>query len=197
MKVSLAVLVPGKTDGKTVPIAGPKFLIGRDEGCQLRPASPMVSKRHCLLRVRDNKVFVQDLGSTNGTFVNDRQVPGEIQVANQDRLTIGPLNFAVCIENDISAAPAKVPAIARANLEDSAADMLLAMSDEAGKTTAVENACTDSTMMDMPLPPDGGQRSSEPAAAAEKKKAAAKPAPTGNTSAAAKELLDKYLRRPR
>jgi len=175
----------------------PQFLIGRDEKCQLRPASALVSKRHCLLAVRDNTFFVQDLGSTNGTFVNDKQITGEVQLSNGDRLNIGPLCFSVAIETDVP-----VPSDARSdprsdaaptNPEDSAADMLLAMQD----TTPNENAATDSTIMDMPPPQAGDQPASESAAAAKKRKEAAKAAATGNTSTAAKAILDKYLRRPR
>jgi len=208
MKVSLTVLQPGKTDGKRVPITAPRFLIGRDEKCQLRPASPMVSKRHCLLLLRDNRFFVQDLGSTNGTFVNDRQITGEVELSNGDLLKIGPLCFGVSIEAD-----APVPSAAHSapnsdphsdaaptNLEDSAADMLLEMLDAAEVTATIENSATDSTIMDMPLPAQAGDQpaaASESAAAAKKQKEAAKAAATGNTSTAAKAILDKHLRRPR
>jgi pSer/pThr/pTyr-binding forkhead associated (FHA) protein len=205
MKVSLTVLVPGKAEGKRIPISVPKFLIGRDERCHLRAASTMVSKRHCLLLVRENRLFIQDLGSTNGTLVNDRQISGKVQLSDQDRLTVGPLSFAVSIEAGVPAPALAASAPAgrgrnaeRSTMEDSAADLLLAMQGEVEKTTAVENACTDSTLMDRPMPSKAAEQPApEPAGAAEKKKEIAKPATPGNTSAAAKALLDKYLRRPR
>ena len=96
MKVSL-VVATGVHQGKAIPIAGPQFLIGREEGCQLRPASPAISKKHCAVRVRDGKVFVEDFGSTNGTFVNDEPVTAEREVSAGDRLRCGPLDFSITI----------------------------------------------------------------------------------------------------
>ena len=67
MKVSL-VVASGVHQGKAIPIAGSQFVIGREEGCQLRPASPAISKKHCAVRVRDGRVFLEDFGSTTGHF---------------------------------------------------------------------------------------------------------------------------------
>ena len=47
MKLSLLVLTPGKMEGKSIPITIPQFVIGRDPQCNLRPASALISKRHC------------------------------------------------------------------------------------------------------------------------------------------------------
>jgi predicted component of type VI protein secretion system len=98
MKLSLVVLTTGKQEGKVLPIGLPQFLIGRDPQCHLRPASASISKRHCALIQRDGKVFVRDFDSTNGTFVNDQQIKGEVEVHHDDRLRVGPLNFTVQIE---------------------------------------------------------------------------------------------------
>jgi predicted component of type VI protein secretion system len=97
MKVSL-VVASGVHQGKVIPIAGPQFVIGRDEGCQLRPASPAISKRHCAIRVRDGKVFVEDFGSTNGTFVDDQPVSAEQEVAAGARVKVGPLDFTLKVD---------------------------------------------------------------------------------------------------
>src|SRR6516164_4301344 len=98
MKLSLVVLTPGKQEGKALPIGLPQFLVGRDPQCQLRPASAMISKRHCALIQRDNKVFVRDFDSTNGTFVNDQPVKGEVEVHHDDKLKIGPLLFSIRLQ---------------------------------------------------------------------------------------------------
>src|SRR5206468_555445 len=65
MKLSLVVLSEGKAQGHTIPITLPQFIIGRDPQCQLRPPSPMISKRHCALLIKGGKAFVRDFGSTN------------------------------------------------------------------------------------------------------------------------------------
>ena len=45
MKVQL-IVVRGKPEGKVIPLAGPKFKIGRGETCHLRPNSEQVSREH-------------------------------------------------------------------------------------------------------------------------------------------------------
>jgi len=97
MKVNLVVTATGANNGKAIPIAGAKFLIGRDPNCNLRPASQAVSKQHCAILVRNGQVFVQDLSSTNGTVVNDTPVQGEQLLNDGDRLKIGPLDFKLQI----------------------------------------------------------------------------------------------------
>jgi predicted component of type VI protein secretion system len=97
MKLRL-VVASGVHEGKGIPITTPQFVIGRDEQCQLRPASPAISKRHCALMVRGGQVFVRDFGSTNGTFVNGQLVEGEVELFDQDLLKVGPLEFRVGME---------------------------------------------------------------------------------------------------
>jgi pSer/pThr/pTyr-binding forkhead associated (FHA) protein len=98
MKLSLVVLTPGANQGKVLEIKLSQFVVGRDPQCHLRPASPMISKRHCALLQRDSKAFVRDFDSTNGTFVNNTQVKGEVELNDGDQLKIGPLLFKVAIE---------------------------------------------------------------------------------------------------
>jgi len=98
MKLSLLVLTPGKMQGKTLDITASQFIIGRDPQCHLRPASPLISKRHCAILQREGKVFIRDFESTNGTLVNDEPIEGERELHNDDQLKIGPLLFAVRLE---------------------------------------------------------------------------------------------------
>jgi predicted component of type VI protein secretion system len=98
MKVSL-VVAAGSHEGRSIPLTGPEFLIGRDPQCHLRPASQAISKLHCAVLVRDGKVYVKDYGSTNGTLVNDALVQDtEIAVEDGATLRVGPLDFRVKIE---------------------------------------------------------------------------------------------------
>ena len=207
MKLSLVVLTAGASKGKIIPINVAQFLIGRDRGCQLRPASIHISNRHCALFRRDDKVFVRDFGSTNGTFVNGRQIKGEIELLNGDELRVGPLLFAVQLEtvsvdqltplpptkamtqkrasSPAASSPEKEPA-GGAGDEDDVAAMLLAMQEkdtpQAGINTAVPEG---TTVFDVPVPPAEEQPKEKPKQ------------PIGDTSSAAKSILDKYLKRPR
>ncbi|HEY1188716.1 MAG TPA: FHA domain-containing protein [Gemmata sp.] len=98
MKVSL-VVASGAHEGRVVPLAGAQFLIGRDQQCNLRPASPAISKLHCAVLIRDGKVSVKDFGSTNGTLVNGQLIQAtEVVVADGASLQVGPLDFTVRIE---------------------------------------------------------------------------------------------------
>ncbi|OHB82118.1 MAG: hypothetical protein A2V98_24740 [Planctomycetes bacterium RBG_16_64_12] len=94
MEVKL-VVVAGTRAGEEVPVAGPKFFIGRAEDCQLRPHSEMVSRHHCAIVVEEGFVGVRDFGSKNGTFVNGSLVRGEQELKSGDRLTVGDLEFEV------------------------------------------------------------------------------------------------------
>ncbi len=168
MKLSLVVLAAGKQEGKVLEIKTPTFLIGRDPQCQLRPASALISKRHCALIIKDGKVFLKDFGSTNGSSVNDVPVKTAIQLKNGDKLKIGPLFFEVRLETDAAAAqpaPAAVqPAAAQAAAKAApAADAKVAPA-AAAKTAAAAKAA--------------------PAAAAKAAPAAAAAAPAAGKTAA-------------
>lgn len=119
MKISL-VVAQGVHTGKVIPVTSAEFVIGRDPQCQLRPASPAVSKQHCAISARDGKVYLRDCGSTNGTFLNNEQIAGEREVKSGDRLRVGPLEFDLRIEapsptskSTPAAKPAPAPAAAK------------------------------------------------------------------------------------
>ena len=117
MKVSL-IVVQGKPEGKVIPLSAPVFRIGRGEGCHLRPNNEQVSRNHSEVAVDGDTVVVRDLGSRNGTFVNNTRVEpnGTLVVKNKDLIQIGPLTFAVSIQGAPTAAatPASVDKAERA-----------------------------------------------------------------------------------
>jgi predicted component of type VI protein secretion system len=90
-------VIGGKHDGTLIPLATKRFLIGREQDCQLRPNSDLVSRHHCVLSVDDYTVRIRELGSTNGTFVNGEQIHGEVALNAGDHITIGKLDFEVVI----------------------------------------------------------------------------------------------------
>lgn len=99
MELTLKV-VSGKHAGQKLRVPAPKFLIGRGDDCQLRPNSDMVSRHHCVLLVGSGGAVVRDLGSRNGTFVNDERIEGDRPLKAGDRLSIGQLKFEVSIKQD-------------------------------------------------------------------------------------------------
>jgi hypothetical protein len=63
--------------------------IGRAEACQIKLSDTYVSQFHARLFTRDGGWFVEDLGSTNGTYLNQRRITGATPVAAGDRIKVG------------------------------------------------------------------------------------------------------------
>jgi pSer/pThr/pTyr-binding forkhead associated (FHA) protein len=197
MKINLVVLSAGTAAGKTLPVNVPQFIIGRDPGCNLRPASAMISKRHCAVLVKNNQVFLRDFGSTNGTFVNDEPVKGEIRLKDGDLLKVGPLSFKVVIEDQPSPTkPTPPPKPKTADvMDDDAAAALLSFDDETGAVNVIhaeDEVPSGSTVMEIPTFAGPGEEPKETAAKPDDKKpnTKAKPA-TGAAQDAAKAILEK------
>ena len=96
MEIQL-VVASGSKAGQVIPVAGPKFIIGRADDCHLKPRSELISRYHCAIISEDGYVAVRDLGSKNGVFLNDEQISMEHELKNGDKLSVGPLEFFVHI----------------------------------------------------------------------------------------------------
>jgi pSer/pThr/pTyr-binding forkhead associated (FHA) protein len=194
MKLSLTVVNAGKASGQSIPIKVPQFTIGRDPQCSLRPASAMISKKHCALIVKGGQVLLQDYDSTNGTFLNDQPVKGEVPVKNGDLLKVGPLVFKVVIEATVAPnkpTPLPKPA-ARGSEEDEAAALLMSLEDGTIVPTSESSEGEvpgGSTVMDIPSFTAPGEEGAKPdAKGAEKKDDKPK---HDSASQAAAALIDK------
>ena len=201
MKISLVVMNAGKTQGQAIPINLAQFIIGRDPQCNLRPASAIISKRHCAILTKNGQVFVRDFESTNGTFINDQPLKGEAPIRHDDVLKVGPLIFKMAIEATAVSKPTPMPTkpATPASEDDDVAAMLLSLQDDGVAPTSSEDESSipgGSTVMDIvPLnvdqkPGEGGKPAA--AVAADKKEVKKETA-----HMAAKALLDRYTRRPR
>ena len=91
------VVASGKSAGRAIAIKRNKLLIGRAEECDVRPLSEEVSRRHCTVVVGPSDVWVEDLGSRNGTFVNGTQITGKTRVTDGDLVRIGSLELRVSV----------------------------------------------------------------------------------------------------
>jgi pSer/pThr/pTyr-binding forkhead associated (FHA) protein len=70
-------------------------VIGRSKECQLRPGCNLVSRRHCVISLEDGRLLVEDLRSTNGTFVNGEKVDSTRELMHGDHLNVGTMEFEV------------------------------------------------------------------------------------------------------
>lgn len=84
----LAVIEPASRAGAEFPL-GQEVTIGRAPGCTISFDEQYVSQVHTRVFGRDGSVFVEDLGSTNGTWVNGVRAVGQMPGRPGDRIQIG------------------------------------------------------------------------------------------------------------
>lgn len=99
--------------GKTVLIRLEKFpfVIGRDPECQLSLASKDISRQHAVLEKRGEFLWLKDLNSTNGTFLNRRRlnvVAAEAPLKEGDIIHFGTLEFRLAWRNSEENQPGEV-----------------------------------------------------------------------------------------
>lgn len=137
MQVALKV-IEGKQTGTLIPLNRQKFLIGREEDCQLRPNSDLVSRHHCVIAVDDFTVRIRDLGSTNGTFVNNQRITTQVVLKQGDLIRIGKLAFEMQIRT--IAAVAKTPKVPEPIAIDYTLPSHHALDDQSGSDTRADFA---------------------------------------------------------
>ena len=94
MELKLIVLA-GAKEGTQIPLKKDKFIIGRASECTLRAGSNAISRHHCEFARTDDTWRVRDLGSRNGTYLNDQKVESPTALAVGDEVRVGPLKFRV------------------------------------------------------------------------------------------------------
>jgi pSer/pThr/pTyr-binding forkhead associated (FHA) protein len=81
----------GPLAGKTIRLAA-EVVFGRD-GADVTIEDPELSRRHVAVRVLEQGVEVEDLGSTNGTFVDDRRIEAPTRVGGGALIRLGATTF--------------------------------------------------------------------------------------------------------
>lgn len=90
---AVLIILSGKHQGKRLSLPEGEAIVGRDESCQIRLATNEVSRQHCRLVCAGGKVVVYDLGSRNGTLINDVAIQGHAELQPGDKLRVGPITF--------------------------------------------------------------------------------------------------------
>jgi hypothetical protein len=85
---ALVVVDPVDQRGHRFPL-GDELTVGRAAGCQVTVDDTYVSQLHARVFTRDGQVFVEDLGSTNGTYLNRTKVSGPMVMQRGDKLQVG------------------------------------------------------------------------------------------------------------
>jgi len=84
----LRVVEPADQRGRTYDVAD-ELTIGRAAGCQIPLDDSYASQLHARLFRRNGDLLVEDLGSTNGTFLNRKKVSSAVPIRKGDRLQVG------------------------------------------------------------------------------------------------------------
>lgn len=83
----------GEGKSLVIPITPLPFMVGRRETCDLKLSSPNISREHAVLFLVGNRLWVRDLGSRNGTFVNRELVIKETPLSPGESIHFGDLEF--------------------------------------------------------------------------------------------------------
>ncbi len=84
----LVMVEPAAQAGRSYPLED-EVSIGRAAGCQITLDDTYASQIHARVFLRDGQWLVEDLGSTNGTWLNRQKVSGPMVLQRGDRLQIG------------------------------------------------------------------------------------------------------------
>jgi pSer/pThr/pTyr-binding forkhead associated (FHA) protein len=81
-------VVEGPDEGRSFAL-GPQSVVGRDPTAAVNLVDGEVSRRHALISVDEARATVEDLGSSNGTFVGARQISGATELQPGRRMRVG------------------------------------------------------------------------------------------------------------
>lgn len=87
-EVAMLLVLEGPTPGQRIFLDQAELIIGRDESCDLVIPERQVSRRHARIRLEDDRYFLEDLGSKNGTFVNGQEIQGPCALQDGDEIQI-------------------------------------------------------------------------------------------------------------
>src|SRR5215468_422307 len=80
----------GPGTGQLLPVGQGALILGRSSSCDLRLPHASISRRHARLTRRGERLILEDLGSQNGTFVDDERVASPRELELGQRIHIGP-----------------------------------------------------------------------------------------------------------
>lgn len=88
---------PKELRGVKVTVRGP-IIVGRAPGADIVIGASYVSARHARFSLMGNNLFVEDMGSRNGTAVNGRRIADPVALQNGDVISVGDVAIRVRYE---------------------------------------------------------------------------------------------------
>jgi len=95
--------------GQVFPLEGERQSIGRGPMNDLDLGDMQISQRHCLVKSRTGQVAIVDLGSRNGTFVNEIKIEGATLLQDGDEVRLGTTKFMFCTDEPAPQQPTPPP----------------------------------------------------------------------------------------
>ena len=98
---------------RSIPVATASAIVGRDPESAVWIDAPGVSRRHAMIRIAASAsgttALIEDLGSTNGTFVNGRRVTREVVVEDGSEIVIGEASLTFRSSTAFDAPTKRIP----------------------------------------------------------------------------------------
>ena len=127
--------ITGEFTGQEISVER-DMLVGRHQDADLLLQSADISRRHAALLLKDHQLWVQDLNSSNGTFINDLKIEQETELHDGDILQFASFMFSVLAPVD-------------AELPEIEAEPVLSTSHDQGMLSIAERA------VETPISRDG------------------------------------------
>jgi len=124
--------VGGVLNGELIPVPDSSpMTLGRDEDNTVQVKDRKLSRIHCQVAVRDGRLVIRDLNSTNGTFVNSQRIEERV-VSPGDEIQIGLARFHVVHEDEKAAEESEAAICAECGAAISASDFVSGDARKAG-----------------------------------------------------------------
>ena len=80
---AMLIVESGMADVDHVPLTGDVCVLGKSQDADITIDEIFVSRRHCKIRFQDQSFYISDLGSKNGTYVNDVRLHGGLELSQR------------------------------------------------------------------------------------------------------------------
>ena len=103
-------IIEGPSAGRQFQITQP-VVIGRDNSADLVIEDTQASRRHARIEPTAHGAIIEDLNSTNGTFINDNELHGRAELGPRDELVVGVTVLQVRTPQEVQRQPSAVRAV--------------------------------------------------------------------------------------
>ncbi len=93
------VIVEGKVKGMEYAVTKTYTVIGRSKTADITPRDTHISRRHAVIVYLDGSYLIQDLNSTNGTFMNGAQIK-QADLKHGDKFSVGETTFQFIVQEN-------------------------------------------------------------------------------------------------